>query len=272
MCSAKDRHSISIRRGCEIAKLHRSTFHYQPNRRDDSPLRKRLRELAGKRPKWGLPMLTVLLRREGVMDNHKRIERVYREEGLQVRRRKRKRVARVASRRIVEVPKAPNERWSIDFVHDSLMTGRQFKVLTTVDDFSKESPAIVVGQSITGHHVVDVLERLAESRSLPREIVMDNGPEFTSLALDQWAHRRGVHLRFIRPGRPVENCFIESFNGKFRNECLDENWFLDMNDARRKIEAWRVDYNTTRPHSSLDDLTPEEFLKTLEECQLSAGP
>lgn len=205
------------------------------------------------------------------MDNHKRIERIYREEALQVRRRRRKRVARVASRRMVEVPEAPNERWSMDFVHDSLMTGRQFKALTIVDDFSKESPVIVVGRSISGHHVVDVLEQLRDSRSLPREIVMDNGPEFTSLALDQWAHRRGVHLRFIKPGRPVENCFIESFNGRFRDECLNENWFLDMKDAKRKIEAWRVDYNTTRPHSSLGQLTPEEFLNQLE-CQLQTGP
>ena len=216
-------------------------------------------------------MLTVLLRREGIMDNHKRIERIYREEGLQVRRRKQKRVARVASRRVVEVPETPNERWSMDFVHDSLMTGRQFKVLTIVDDFSKESPATVAGHSISGHHVVEVLETLGEQRPLPREIVMDNGPEFTSLALDQWAHRNGVHLRFITPGRPVENCFIESFNGRFRDECLNENWFLDMKDAKRKIEAWRVDYNTTRPHSSLGQLTPEEFLNQLE-CQLQTGP
>jgi putative transposase len=206
-----------------------------------------------------------------VEDNHKRIERIYRQEGLQVRRRKRKRVARVASRRIVEVPEAPNERWSMDFMHDSLMTGRQFKVLTIVDDFSKESPAPVVGRSIGGHHVADILERLGEERPLPREIVMDNGPEFTSLALDQWAHRRGIHLRFIKPGRPVENCFVESFNGRFRDECLNENWFVDMKDAKRKIEAWRVDYNTTRPHSSLGQLTPEEFLNQLE-CQLQTGP
>jgi putative transposase len=205
------------------------------------------------------------------MDNHKRIERIYREEGLQVRRRKRKRVARVISRRIVEVPKRPNERWSMDFVHDSLVTGRSFKVLTIVDDFSKESPVIAPGFSMSGHHVAELLERLHFERRLPREIVMDNGPEFTSLALDQWAHQHGVHLRFIKPGRPVENCFIESFNGRFRDECLNENWFLSLEDARRKIEAWRVDYNTTRPHSSLGQLTPEEFLSQMEESQLVDG-
>lgn len=202
------------------------------------------------------------------MDNHKRIERVYREAGLQVRQRRRKRVARVTSRRLVEVPQEPNERWSMDFVHDSLATGRQFKVLTMVDDFSKESPAIVPGFSISGYHVVEILEQLGEDRPLPREIVMDNGPEFTSLALDQWAHRRGVHLRFIRPGRPVEDCFIESFNGRFRDECLNENWFLNLTDAKRKIEVWRVDYNTTRPHGTLGQLTPEEFLAQLDSVTL----
>jgi putative transposase len=205
------------------------------------------------------------------MDNHKRIERVYQAAELQVRHRRRKRVARATSRRLFEVPTRPNQRWSIDFIHDSLATSRQFKALTIVDDFSKESPAIVAGFSISGHHVVEVLEELHEQRPFPREIVMDNGPEFTSLALDQWAHRRGVHLRFIRPGKPVENCFIESFNGRFRDECLNENWFLDLKDARRKIEAWRVDYNSTRPHSSLGQLTPEEFLAQLDECHVESG-
>jgi putative transposase len=218
-------------------------------------------------------MLLVLLRREGVKDNHKRIERIYREERLQMRYRKRKRVSHTTPRRVVEVPEGPNERWSMDFVHDSLTSGRGFRALTILDDFSKESPRIEVDTSLGGDRVARVLDELGKRRPLPREIVVDNGTEFTSLALDQWAHRRGIHLRFIRPGRPVENCFIESFNGKFRDECLNEHWFADLEDARKKIEKWRIDYNTNRPHSSLGQLTPKEFLNQWkqEQCHATVG-
>lgn len=228
-------------------------------KRDDSTLRARLKDLANERRRYGSPRLKVLLRREGFTDNHKRIERIYSEEGLQVRRRKRKRTARGRQVKLVETPTRPNERWSMDFVSDTIAGGAKLRCLNIVDDFTRECPHIEADRSLGGERVCRVLDYLAWERGLPEEIVVDNGPEFTSLALDRWAHENGVVLRFIDPGKPVQNCYIESFNGKFRDECLNENWFVNLADAKRKIEAYRVDYNTVRPHSSLGNLTPEEF-------------
>jgi putative transposase len=245
--------------------LGRSSCRYRRVPRDDEELRGEIRELAGKHRRYGSPRLTVLLRRQGVRANHKRIERIYREEGLQVRLRKRKRTCRSIRLRTIEVPTMPNEKWSMDFVHDWLVPGRRIRCLTIVDDFTRECPHIEVAPSMGGDRVVRVLDYLAFTRGLPAEIVVDNGPEFSSLALDQWAHEKGVHLEFIEPGKPVQNAYIESFNGKFRDECLNENWFKDLPEARRLIEAWRVEYNTFRPHSSLGDLTPEEFAARHEE-------
>jgi putative transposase len=156
-------------------------------------------------------------------------------------------------------PAGPNQRWSVDFVMDQMMDGRRIKCLTLGDDFTREALALEVGRSLTGKHVVEILSRVIEEKALPVCIVMDNGPEFTSKALDEWAHRTGVKLDFITPGRPVQNCFRESFNGKFRDECLNEHLFRDLADAREKIEQWRVDYNTERPHSSLNDEAPSAF-------------
>jgi len=263
--AAQDRLPISERRACEVAGLSRSTMRYKGRGRDDDDLRRRLRELAQERRRYGSPRLTVLLRREGFTDNHKRIERVYREEGLQVRRRKRKRTCRSNRVRLVEEVTSPNQRWSMDFVLDVVAGGRRVRCLNIVDDFARECPHIEVGQSIGGDRVSRVLDYLAWSRGLPEEIVVDNGPEFTSLVMDKWAHNNGVSLHFIDPGKPVQNCYIESFNGKFRDECLNEHWFVNMGDAQRKIENWRVDYNTFRPHSSLGQLTPEEFAAKYEE-------
>jgi putative transposase len=201
------------------------------------------------------------LRREGHEVNRKLTYRLYREEGLGVRRRKRKRVA--VPRTPKAAPNEPNERWSMDFVSDALADGRKIRALTVVDDFTRESPAIEVDFSLGGERVVRVLEELRVTRGLPRSIVLDNGPEFSGLALDQWAHLRGVVLDFITPGRPVENAYIESFNGRFRDECLNESWFVSLADARATIEAWRIDYNEARPHSSLAGRTPAEFAKEL---------
>lgn len=206
----------------------------------------------------------MLLRREGFTDNHKRIERVYREEGLQVKQRKRKRTCRSARARKVDCPTQVNERWSMDFVHDYLEGGRRLRCLTIVDDFTRECPHIEVATSISGDRVARVLDYLAWARGLPEEIVVDNGPEFTGLAMDQWAHQHGVALHFIEPGKPMQNAYIESFNGSFRDECLNEHWFPDLADARKKIEDWRVKYNTFRPHSSLGQMTPEEFAEQQE--------
>jgi len=216
----------------------------------------------------------VVLRREGFGDNHKRIERLYREERLQLEHRKKKRPSWVKRADVVVLtPTRPNERWSMDFVHDGMIGARTLKALTIVDHYSKESPAIEIDRSIPGWRVVQVLQRLAEEHPLPREIVVDNGPEFRSLALDQWAHERGVRLRFIAPGKPVQNAFIESFNGRLRDECLNQHWFRSIEEAKREVSAWRVDYNTNRPHSSLGGLTPSEFLGRQSEgmCQDMGG-
>jgi putative transposase len=221
-------------------------------------LRERLLALARERPRYGYRRLHVLLRREGYEINHKRIHRLYRHEGLMVRRRLRKRIA-AGNRVPLPIPSRPNERWSIDFMSDQLADGRVFRTLNIVDDFSRECLAIEVDTSLSGSRVVRVLERLCAEHSRPRALVMDNGPELTSKALDAWAYRSGVDLRFIQPGKPVQNAYVESFNGKFRDECLNEHWLASLEEAREVIEEWRQDYNQVRPHSSLGDLTPEQF-------------
>jgi putative transposase len=216
--------------------------------------------LAQERPRYGYRRLQVLLGREGVTVNHKRLWRIYRQEGLAVRRKRRKRAA--MGRRVMLAPaQEVNERWSMDFVGDSLADGRTFRTLNIVDDFSREAPAIVVDQSIPGERVVRELDTLGAERGLPKMIVMDNGPEFAGKALDAWAYRNGVTLHFIRPGKPVENAYVESFNGKFRDECLNEHWFTSVPHARDVIEGWRQDYNEVRPHSSLGNLAPAEFAR-----------
>jgi len=195
--------------------------------------------------------------------DHKAVHRNYREEGLQVRKRKRKRIG-PTDRRPIDLPERINERWSIDFVLDVLSNGRRIRTLNIVDDCSRECPAIEIVTSLTGMWVVRVLERLSYIRKLPRAIVVDNGSELVSKALDEWPYRNGVRLHFIEPGKPVQNAFIESFNGKFQDECLNEHWFTNLADARWTIEEWRIDYNTRRPHSSLGYMTPFEYAQKSE--------
>lgn len=257
---AQEEFEFSERQACHLVGFPRSTFRYKRLPDKNEWLRVRLKELASQRRRFGSPRLGVLLRREGKIVNHKRIERIYREEGLSLRKRKKKRQT-AALRIVLPTPIEPNKRWSMDFVSDQLSDGRKFRSLTIVDDCSRESPAIEVDTSLPGKRVTRVLDRLAESRGLPDAIVVDNGPEFSGSELDSWAHHRGVKLCFIRPGKPVENAYIESFNGKFRDECLNEHWFTSLKDAQEKIEAWRKDYNRNRPHSSLGNLTPEEFVR-----------
>jgi putative transposase len=254
----EDAFGLSRQRACRLAGISRSVMAYQPIRSNDGELRGRIPELARERPRYGYRRIHVLLRREGFRDNRKRTYRIYREEMLAVRRRRRKRVA-AAPREALPVPEQPNVRWSMDFVADTLGDGRTFRVLNIVDDFSREAVANEVGRSIPGSRVVRVLERLARTRGLPNTIVVDNGPEFTSRVLDQWAYRAGVELHFIQPGKPIQNAFVESFNGKFRDECLNQSWFVSLADACRSIGTWRLDYNRVRPHSSLGDLTPEAY-------------
>ncbi len=257
----------SERRACRWLGFHRSAMRYVSRRRDERPLRRRLRELAVEHPRWGSPMLTWRLEQEGWPDNHKRIRRLYRSEGLAVRQRRRKRVA------VPRVPaiaaSVPNERWAMDFMRDTLRGNRAFRALTIVDTCTRECLAIEVDASLGGERVARVLERLAGSRSLPRTIVVDNGPEFHSRALDAWAHGRGVELQFIRPGKPVDNAYIEAFNSRLRDECLNQYWFLDLADARRIIERWRISYNTARPHRALNRLTPQQFREGIETEELN---
>ena len=221
----------------------------------------RLKDLAAARVHYGYQRLHVLLRREGWKINHKRVCRLYREENPTMRIRKTRRRRSAAHRIAWPEATAPDQCWSMDFVADALADGRRFRALTIVDNFSRESLAIDVGASMTGQQVVKVLDRLARSGRCPRFITVDNGSEFISKALDQWAHWRGVQLDFIHPGKPAENAYIDSFNGRFRTECLNAHWFQLIDEVRCAIESWRQDYNGFRPHSSLQNLTPEEFLR-----------
>jgi putative transposase len=211
-------------------------------------------------PRYGYRRLHTLVAREGVVANHKRVHRVYREAGLQVRRRQRKRLTR-RDRMPLPTPHGRCERWSMDFMLDTLADGRAFRTLNIVDDFTRECVAIEVDRSLPGARVARVLERLAAD-GLPKVIVVDNGPEFAGRTLDAWAYAHHIELRFIRPGKPIENAYVESFNGKFRDECLNEHWFVNLADAQAIIERWRVDYNTVRPHSALDGAAPDQFAQT----------
>jgi len=252
---------------CRWTGFHRSAVRYVSKRRDEAPLRARLLELAAEHPRWGSPMLTWRLRTEGWPDNHKRIRRVYKAQGLAVRRRRRK---RVSVPRVPVVPSlAPNERWAMDFMRDTLRGNRAFRLLNILDTCTRECVAIEVDVSLGGDRVVQTLERLAAHRPLPRSIVVDNGPEFHSRALDAWAHAHGVQLQFIRPGKPVDNAYIESFNSRVRDECLNQHWFLNLDDARKILREWRVSYNTARPHRALNGLTPQQYLEQLEARNLN---
>jgi putative transposase len=251
-------HGLSQRRACGLFEITRRSFRREPRPDHNQKLRARLRALAEQRRRWGCPMLYQVLRREGWRVNHKRVERLYREEGLSLRRRRRRK--RLSHLRVVrQAPVAANQAWALDFVHDRLMDGRGFRALTVIDEWSRESLAIEVDVSLTGERVKRVLERLSDGRGLPAIIQTDNGPEFTGRVLDQWAFERGVKLQFIEPGKPIQNAFIESFNSRLRAECLNEHVFVSLSDARTKIEQWRIEYNRERPHSSLGHLTPEEF-------------
>jgi putative transposase len=263
-----ERYGLSERRACQLVGIGRSTLRYCPRpRTGDAPLRQRLHELAAARPRFGYRRLYVMLRREGVNINHKRVERLYREEGLAVRRRKRKRVARDGRGRAAP-PKRPNQQWGVDFVSDMLTWGRRIRLFTVVDVFTREALAIEVDTSLPGGRVVRVLERLAMERGVPDEIILDNGPELAGKAVDQWAYERGVRLRFIEPGKPIQNAFVESFQGRLRDECLDRHWFIGLCDARHTVEAWRQDYNRARPHSALGYRPPEEFRRAFEEAAI----
>ena len=253
----QDKYGLSERRACRTTGFHRAMVRYRSRRPDDGPLRRDLNELALRFPRYGYRQLGDRIRRRGQRHNWKKIYRIYCEEQLQVRKRKKKR-ARSGPRRPLPVPSTINERWSMDFVSDYLQDGRRFRTLNLLD-FSSESLGIEVGISIPGECVTRVLDRIALERGCyPEVIVVDNGPEFTSRTMDQWAYKHGVELHFIEPGKPNQNAFIESFNSRFRDECLNENWFVSLVDAEEKIEAWRIDYNENRGRKVAGWKTPAE--------------
>ncbi len=231
----------------------------------------RLRDLAGVRVTWGYRRLHILLRREGWHVNHKRVYRLYAQEGLSMRRKRPRRRRTAVARRERPIVRAVDDTWAMDFVSDELFDGRRFRLLTIVDLFTRESLAIASGQHLGGDRVVAALERLRFTGRLPRRIRVDNGPEFTSRALDRWAYDNTVELDFSRPGKPTDNAFVESFNARLRQECLNANWFASLEEARTVLADWRRDYNDERPHSSLGDLAPSEFAAALGAMAPRAG-
>jgi len=250
--------SYSQRRACALLGMHPRTYRYASRRPDDAEVRRRLRELANERRRFGYRRLHILLRREGVEVNHKKLFRLYREERLTVRRRGGRKRA-LGTRAPMTVPQGRNQRWSLDFVSDALIDSRRFRILAVVDDFTRECLALVVDSSLSGRRVVRELNRLMELRGLPLMIVSDNGSELTSHAILHWQEERSVEWHYIAPGKPQQNGFAESFIGRLRDECLNEHLFSSLKEARHIIEAWRIDYNTSRPHTSLSGLTPTEF-------------
>ena len=258
--------AMGVTRACGLVGISRSVFRYESKRAEANvQLTARLAALAAEKRRYGYRRLHVLIRREGHVVNWKRLYRLYRDAGLAVRRRKRKRIGPV-ERRPLPKPTMPNVSWSMDFVSDGLANGRRLRCLTIVDDCTRECLAIEVDTSLPGTRVAATLDRLAELRGLPQSITVDHGPEFEGQVLDAWAYAQGVRLAFIRPGKPVENAYIESFNGRLRDECLNEHWFMNMAHARSVIERWRLEYNTERPHSALGYLTPAQYAAATQEA------
>lgn len=255
----RERRQVGITRACRLLGISRASAGYVSRRAaPDAVLGQALREAAARHPRWGVPRLHWLLRRTGVVVNHKRTERLYRAEGLGVQRRRRKRLP-VGPRVARPAPALPNECWAIDFVQDRLATGRAIRVLTLVDACTRECPALTVEYALPSVRVIAALERVIAQRGRPARLVCDHGSEFSSRAFLGWARAAGITLDYIRPGKPVDNAFIESFNGKLRDECLNEQYFLDLADARQTIERWRQHYNRARPHSSLGRLPPAAY-------------
>jgi putative transposase len=250
-----EQHNFSQRRACRLAQCHRKTARYVAKRRDEHEMRQRLTELACQHVGLGYRMLGGHLQLEGTRINHKRVYRLYKEEGLQLRRKGKKRL-KSEGRGVPEPATALNEEWALDFVHDRLSDGRTFRTLNMLDSFSRECLAMETDTSLGGERVVRVLDQQLQGRRVPQRLRMDNGPEFRSEALDRWAKTNKVTLFFIEPGKPMQNGHVESFNGRFRQECLNQEWFTSLKEARQTIEAWRIDYNTRRPHSSLGYVPP----------------
>jgi putative transposase len=249
-------YAASERRVCGLMGMAASSYRYQ-TKRCDEPLRTQLVELAREKPRFGYRRLHVLLRRCGERVNHKRVHRVYREAGLMIRRKKRKHCVREGKRLVART--SANQEWALDFVHDAVECGRTIRVLSMVDAYTRECLALEVDTSFASRRVTRVLDEAIAERGVPQTIRCDNGPELTSRHFLAWCVERQIELVHIQPGKPTQNARVESFNGRLREECLNVSWFQNLFDARRKIAAWRIDYNEARPHSSLGYQTPKEF-------------
>jgi len=246
-------------------QVDRSTVRYQSKRPDDSDLREEIKLVAKERRRFGYRRIQVMLERKGIFMNHKKLRRIYAEEKLQVRRRGGRKRA-LGTRKPMVLPDGPNQRWSLDFVNDAFTDGRRFRILTVIDDCTRENLALVADTSISGSRVSRELDQIIAERGMPTTIVSDNGTEFTSMAILQWVQGNGIDWHYIAPGKPQQNGFIESFNGKLRDECLNETLFSSLSEAKKKLKEWKEDYNHQRPHSALGNLTPQEFAekKTLD--------
>ena len=254
------RYAVSERRGCAVTGTARSTFQYKSTRPSQEALRQKIRDLALSRVRYGYKRIHVLLKRQGIHVNKKRVYRLYCQEGFQLRpRRPRRHVSAATGQPPRTKPRAPNVAWTMDFVSDQTVQGTRFRALTVVDVFTRECLAIEPGKSLRGADVVNVLSRIATERGAPKRIYCDNGSEFVGRLVDLWAYANSVTMEFSRPGKPTDNAFIESFNGSLRDECLNVHWFDDLTDAKEKLQAWRREYNESRPHRSLDELSPLEF-------------
>lgn len=252
-------YNTSERQACDALGYSRTTHRYKSRKDPQEGLRIRLRDMASSRIGYGYRRLHVLLLREGWSVNHKRVYRIYREEGLGLRKKVPRRRVACQKRELKPTAKERNECWSMDFVSDQLFDGRRMRILVIVDNHTRESLRLEAGQRIRGIEVVQTLEKITKYTGLPKRIKVDNGPEFISKDFDRWAYWNKVELDFSRPGKPTDNAFVEAFNSRFRQECLNQHWFLSLEDAREKIERWRLQYNNYRPHSSLGYKTPKEF-------------
>lgn len=253
-------YDVSARRACHLSGLSDSVYYYRPRRDEQLALRQRIRDIAHSRIRYGYKRIHVMLKREGIHVNHKRVQRLYCLEGLQLRPKRPRRHVSAARRRPPKVKATrPNVAWSMDFVSDQLQDGHRFRALTVVDVFTRESLAIHAGRGLGAQDVVSVLRRIAARRGAPRRIYCDNGSEFAGRMVDLWAYANKVTLEFSRPGKPTDNAYIESFNGSLRDECLNTHWFEDLTDAQEKLQAWQQEYNESRPHKALDGLPPLEY-------------
>jgi len=253
----RDALGLSERRACALIGVGRRVARYVSTRADDAILRQRLKDLAGERRRFGYRRLGYLLAREGLTPNHKKLFRLYQEEGLKVRHRGGRKRA-LGTRSPMTIPQEPGQRWSLDFVSDALICGRRFRILAVIDDFSREDLALVADTSLSGGRVVRELEVLVERYGKPHMIISDNGTEFTSHAVLKWSEERQIEWHYIAPGKPQQNGFVESFNGRLRDECLNETLFTSLAHARRVLADWQKDYNTVRPHSKLGGRTPAQ--------------